>query len=128
MEKVVINGAQVSSGHYSAGIISKGWLFISGQLPVDPWTGERCTGDIREQTARVLENIRLILTSSRSSLEQVVKMTIFIADYSLWAEVDQVYAEYFGQHKPARIVIASGPLFDGALIEAEAIAEVGGPA
>ncbi|MFC2116069.1 RidA family protein, partial [Bacteroidota bacterium] len=96
----------------------------SGQLPIDPLTGEKNAGPIEEQTMQVLKNISAVLDASGSSLDQVLKVTIFISDISLWGKVNEVYAEVFGDHRPARAVVPCRDLHFGFNLEVEAIAAV----
>lgn len=113
-----------SGGHYSAGVISNGLLFISGQLPSDPDSGAIVAGDIIAQTKAVLANMERILTAAGLTRETVVQCRVYISDIKHWSEVNKVYADFFGAHKPGRVVVPSGELHYGALIELEAVAEV----
>jgi 2-iminobutanoate/2-iminopropanoate deaminase len=100
-------------------------VFCSGQIPIDPKTGEMVgAGDVRVQTARVLDNLRAVLEASGSALDEVVKTTIFLADLQDFAAVNEVYARYFGQLLPARSTIQAAGLPKGALVEIEVIATV----
>ncbi len=107
-------------GHYSACIEHNGLLYISGQLPTDPAAGEIPEG-IKAQTQMVLDKIGLILREAGSAPDQVIQMRIYIADISLWDQVNRVYAGFFGAHRPARCVVPVATLHYGCLIEAEAI-------
>lgn len=111
-----------SKGHYSQCIESNGLLFISGQLPIDPVTQE-IPVKIEQQTYIVLQKLKVILESACSSINKVVQVRIYISDIELWDNVNKVYSEFFGEHKPVRCVIPVGKLHYGALIEAEAVAE-----
>jgi 2-iminobutanoate/2-iminopropanoate deaminase len=100
-------------------------VFCSGQIPIDPKTGELVgAGDVRVQTARVLDNLRAVLEASGSAFDEVVKTTIFLADLQDFAAVNEVYARYFSQLLPARSTIQAAGLPKGALVEIEAIATV----
>jgi 2-iminobutanoate/2-iminopropanoate deaminase len=123
MEKIYITGADIPAGHYTPGIKSGGMVYISGQLPIDPFTGEICKGDIKAQTQRTLENVRLILDSCGSAVNKVVKVNVFVSDIEMWNEVNGVYKDFFGDHKPARIVVPVNELHYGCLIEIDAVAE-----
>lgn len=112
-----------AKGHYSPCIEHNGTLYISGQLPVDPATKQIPDG-IQAQTNVVLEKIDLILNEAGSSREQVIQMRIYISDIALWQEVNEVYAQFFGDHKPVRCVVPVGELHYGCLIEAECVAFV----
>ena len=109
-------------GHYSQAVIHNNTIYISGQLPVNPFTGEKVTGDIEVQTRQILENIRVILKDAGSDPSKVIKTTIFISDISLWGKVNEVYAGFFGSHRPARAVVPTRELHYGFLVEIEVIA------
>ncbi len=121
MQFISTNKAAQALGHYSQAVSHGGVLYISGQLPIYP-NGELELGDISAQTQVALENIKGILEASNATLQDVLKVTIFISDISLWAEANQVYAAFFGSHKPARAAVPVGNLPKGFLIEIEAIA------
>jgi 2-iminobutanoate/2-iminopropanoate deaminase len=102
-------------------------VFCSGQIPIDPKTGEMVgAGDVRVQTARVLDNLRAVLEASGSAFDEIVRTTIFLADLQDFAAVNEVYARYFGQLLPARSTIQAAGLPKGALVEIDAIATVNG--
>ncbi|MHB1393666.1 MAG: RidA family protein [Clostridia bacterium] len=124
MEFVTTKNALKPAGHYSQAIINNGVMYISGQLSVNPDTGEKKFGTIEEETSRVLENIELILKEAGSSKNNVLKTTIYIPDISLWDKVNKVYSEFFGDHKPARSVVPTKELHFGFKIEIDAIAAV----
>ncbi|WP_041083830.1 RidA family protein [Thermotoga profunda] len=109
-------------GPYSQGIEANGFIFVSGQIPLDPATGELVNGDIKKQTARVFENIRAILKASGCDLKNVVKATVFVTDLSNFAAVNEIYSQYFGEHKPARSFVQVAGLPKGAQVEIEVIA------
>ncbi len=122
MKKVYTSNAPTPAGHYSQAIVHNGLVFVSGQLPIDPATGEKITGSIEEQTKQVLENIAAVLTAAKSELKKVIKTTVYISDISLWDQVNEVYSEYFGKVRPARSVVPTRELHYGFKIEMEAIA------
>ena len=102
------------------------FVFCSGQIPIDPNTGEMVgAGDVRVQTARVLDNLRAVLEASGSAFDEVVKTTIYLANLQDFAAVNEVYARYFGALLPARSTIQAAGLPKGALVEIDAIATVG---
>lgn len=109
-------------GHYSQAVIHNGLIYISGQLPFNPFTGEKVIGSIEEQTQQILNNIDILLRDAGSRKENVIKTTIYISDMSLWGNVNKVYAEYFGKHKPARAVVPTLQIHFGFGIEIELIA------
>ncbi|MBN2093003.1 RidA family protein [candidate division KSB1 bacterium] len=124
MKTVFTTQAPVPAGHYSQAIIHNGLVFVSGQVPINPETGEKKVGTIEEQTRQVLKNLAAILAASGSSLDQVLKVTVYISDITLWGQVNQIYAEFFGTHKPARAIVPTRELHYGFQIEVEAIAAV----
>lgn len=111
-----------ASGHYSPGVLSNGTLYISGQLPNDVETGALPDG-IEAQTRACLDKVDAVLHAAGLSRDKVVMCRAFIADSSLWDPVNSVYADFFGEHKPARIIVPTKDLRPGLLVEIEAIAE-----
>lgn len=114
-------------GPYVQGVVVAAgrFIFCSGQIPIDPKTGEMVgAGDVRVQTARVLDNLRAVLEEAGSGLDEVVKTTIYLANLQDFAAVNEVYAKYFGQLLPARSTIQAAGLPKGALVEIDAIATV----
>lgn len=113
--------APAAIGPYSQGMIAGNFLFISGQLPFDPKSGELIEGDISEKTHRVIQNIEAIAKAAGAELHQVVKTTVFLADLSDFVEMNTVYGQYFDIAPPARSTIEVAALPKGADIEMEAI-------
>ena len=124
MKSIKTGNAPLPGGHYSQAIVHNGLVYVSGQLPIDPKTGEKQTGSIEEQTNLVLQNLSAILDASGSSLNQVLKVTVYISDISLWGKVNEVYAEIFGDHRPARAIVPTRDLHFGFKIEVDAVAAV----
>lgn len=124
MKKRVIHTdkAPKAIGPYSQAIQAGNLLFLSGQLPLDPVTGELVKGDIRQQTQRVLENLKGILESQKLGMEDVVKVTIFLKDMGNFSQVNEVYATYFPSSPPARSTVEVARLARDADIEIEVIA------
>jgi 2-iminobutanoate/2-iminopropanoate deaminase len=124
MNKKVIQTerAPKAIGPYSQGIQAGNLLFLSGQIPLDPTSGELVQGDIRQQTRRVLENLKGVLESQKLGMEDVVKVTIFLKEMGRFNEVNEVYATYFQSSPPARSTVEVARLPRGADIEIEAIA------
>ena len=122
IRKVLTPNAPAPGGHYSQAVVHNGLVYVSGQLPIDPRTGEKQLGSIEEQTETVLGNISEILRAADSDLSHVLKMTIYVADIALWSQVNTVYARVMGEHRPARVVVPVKELHYGFLIEIEAIA------
>jgi 2-iminobutanoate/2-iminopropanoate deaminase len=114
--------APMAIGPYSQAIQAGNLLFLSGQIPIDPKTGELVKGDIRKQTQQVLENIKGILESQGLGMENVVKSAIFLKDIANFNQVNEVYATYFPSSPPARSTIEVTKLPRNADIEIEAIA------
>lgn len=124
MEKITPNYDIKSKGHYVPGMISKGMLYISGQLSIDPDTGLVPKGGIEDHARLALANVERVLQEAGLSRNAIVQCRVYVSDIEHWDTVNQVYAEFFGEHKPARIVVPVGKLHFGCLIEIEAIAEV----
>ena len=122
MKVILTENAPQPSGHYSQAIIHNNTVYVSGQLPVDPTTGEKRLGSIEEQTEQVLKNISEILKAAGSNLNQVIKTTVYISDIELWTQVNTVYARFFGEHRPARAIVPTRNLHFGFKIEIEAVA------
>ena len=111
-------------GPYSQAVSVDGWVFCSGQIPLDPVSGDLLDGDIGEQTDLVLKNLAAVLAASGGSLSNVVKTTVFLADMGDFAGMNQVYAQHFGDHRPARAAVAVRTLPKNVSVEIEAIARV----
>src|SRR5690606_28618454 len=111
--------APAAIGPYSQGVKADNIIFTSGQLPINPTTGELIT-DITEATRQSLENVKAILAEAGATLEDVVKVTIFIANMNDFGKVNEVYAEYFSNHKPARSCVEVARLPKDGVIEIEA--------
>ena len=122
IRKIQTGNAPDPAGHYSQAVVHGDMVFVSGQLPIVPETGEKITGAIEDQTLQTLKNVTAILEAAGSSKDKVLKVTIYIPDMELWGKVNQVYADFFGDHKPARAVVPTRELHGGLKIEIEAIA------
>lgn len=109
-------------GPYSQAVIANGFLFLSGQIPLDPSTNQMIDGDIVAQTERVLENMKGALEAAGSSLAQVVKTTVFIKDMGEFAKMNEVYARYFSTEPPARSTVEAARLPRDVRVEIECIA------
>ena len=120
----ILSAEKGKNGHYSPGVIMNGTLYISGQLPVVPATGKIAAGGIREQTRQALANVDAVLARAGAGRENIGVCRLYVSDISLWDTVNEVYAEFFGDHRPARIVVPTRELHYGALIEIEAEAEM----
>ena len=109
-------------GPYSQGLISGGLLFCSGQIALDPGTGELIEGGVETQTERVLENLVAVLAAAKMGLENVVKTTVYLADMGDFPAMNEVYARYLGERAPARSTIQAGALPKGARVEIDVVA------
>ena len=123
MKKVIFTEkAPAAIGPYSQAIEANGMVFLSGQLPVDPATGEFVPGGVAEQTKQCFENIKSVLAEAGLTTANIVKTTVFMADMSLFADMNAVYATYFEGEFPARSAFAVKALPKNALVEIESIA------
>jgi 2-iminobutanoate/2-iminopropanoate deaminase len=109
-------------GPYSQAVKTNGFLYLSGQVALDPKTNEMSTGDIRQQTERALENIKGILEAAGSNLHHVVKTTVFLRDMNDFPAMNEVYARYFTAAPPARSTVQAARLPKDALVEIEVVA------
>ena len=123
-QRVQTENAPAAIGPYSQAIKANGFVFVSGQIPIDPQTGEFVEDGIAEQTARVLKNLTAVLEASGSSLEQVVKTTVFLADMKEFSGMNEVYKDFFPSPPPARSTVAAAGLPRDARVEIEAVALV----
>ena len=123
MKQINTKNAPAAIGPYSQAVSSGGFIFVSGQLPIDPATGEFLEGGVEAQTRQSLSNIKSILEEAGSGLDKVLKTTVLLADMGDFAAMNGVYAEFFGTPYPARCAFAVKTLPKGALVEIECIAE-----
>lgn len=124
MKTISTTSAPAAIGPYAQGNIAGGLLFASGQIPLDPETGEIVGSTIEEQTAQVMKNVAAILEAAGTDFDHVVKTTCFLNDMSDFAAFNAEYAKSFGEVRPARSAVAVEKLPKGALVEVEVIAEV----
>ena len=123
MNEIRTREAPAPVGPYSQAIESDGWIFVSGQIPLDPETNALVEGEIEAQTARVLANLRAVLAAAGAGLEDVVRTTIYLVDLGLFPRVNAVYGEHFSHEpQPARATVQVAALPLGAAIEIDAIA------
>lgn len=124
MPKQVVSteNAPAAVGAYSQGIIANGFVFTAGQIPLVPGTSSLREGGIAAQTRQSMNNIKGVLEAAGSSLDKVVKTTVFLADINDFAAFNAVYAEFFPSNPPARSTVQAGGLPVGALVEIEALA------
>ena len=122
MEFIHTPDAPDPGGHYSQAVVHGDLVFVAGMLPVTPGTGEKVLGSVEEQTGQVLKNIAAVVEAAGSSVDQILKMTVYVSDIALWGRINQVYADFFGDHRPARAVVPTKELHFGFLVEIDAIA------
>ena len=122
MRRIDTKDAPSPGGHYAQGVSHGGFLFVSGQLPIDAKTGEKKTGAIEEQTQQVLDNVLAIVVAAGGDKSHIVKTTVYVSDIELWERVNEVYAEFFGLYRPARAIVPVKELRHGFQIEIEAVA------
>jgi len=121
-EAITTARAPAAVGPYSQAVAVGDWLFLSGQIPLDPATGEMVPGDIGDLTRRVLDNVRAVLEAGGTSLDRVVKTTIYLADMADFQAMNAVYATYFQEPLPARSTIQAAALPRQARVEIDVIA------
>ena len=126
MERQIISTTEAPSaiGPYSQAVQVGGMLFVSGQIPIDPVSGELVQGGVEAETRQVLNNLKAILEAAGSSLEKVVKATLFIADMNQFGTINAIYAEYFQTDPPARACVEVARLPKDVQVEIEAVALV----
>ncbi len=123
MDFISTSDAPAAIGPYSQAVVANGLVYTAGQIALDPATGQVVEGGIREQTTRVMANLRAVLESAGTSLGRVVKSTVFLLDMADFSEMNEVYAAAFGEHKPARSTVAVSGLPRGVRVEIEVVAE-----
>ena len=126
MRKHVISAAAPRPiGPYSQGVMAGGFMFVSGQIPLDPQTNELVGGGIEAQTEQVLKNLLAVLKEAKMGAEHVVKTTVFLSDLKDFAKMNEVFAARFGAHRPARSTVAVAALPAGARVEIDLVVRVG---
>ena len=126
MAKRVIKteAAPPAIGPYSQAIVANGLIFAAGQLPLDPRTAQLVVGDVRVQTKRVLENLKAVLEAAGSSMDKVVKTTVFLRDLNDFGAMNEIYGQFFQENPPARSTVEIVRLARDAVVEIEAVALV----
>ena len=122
---VKTEGAPGAIGPYSQAVVAGGFVYTSGQIPIDPATGQFVEGGVREQTGQVLRNLSKVLEAAGSSLGRVVKTTVFLADMNEFAEMNEVYAGFFAEEPPARSTVQAARLPRDARVEIDVVALAG---
>ena len=123
-ERVHTDGAPAAIGPYSQAIVSGGFVFTAGQIGLDPASGEFVEGGVAEQAERALRNLSAVLEAAGSTMKDVVKTTLYLADMGDFVTVNEIYAGYFYEPFPARSAVQAAKLPKGALVEIDAIARV----
>jgi 2-iminobutanoate/2-iminopropanoate deaminase len=121
-ERVQTDQAPAAIGPYSQAIRAGGFVFVSGQIPIDPATGQFVSGGVAEQTRQVFKNLSAVLEAAGSSLDKIVKTTVFLQDMKDFAEMNEVYATFFSDAPPARATVAAAGLPRDARVEIECVA------
>lgn len=124
IEIVATDRAPAAIGPYSQAVRTNGWIFVSGQIPLDPDSGELASGDIAAQTDRVFRSLAAVLEEAGGGLGTVVKVTVYLSDMANFAAMNEVYAKYFGDHRPARATVQAAGLPKGVDVEIDAVAVV----
>jgi len=119
---VATTNAPAAIGPYSQAVIAGGFLFVSGQIPLDPTTGSLVSGSIADETRRVFENLKAILEAAGAGFGNVVKTTVYLADMADFAAMNDVYASYFQDPAPARATVQAAALPKGVRVEIDLIA------
>lgn len=122
---VATDDAPKAIGPYSQAVIHEGTIYLSGQIPLDPVTGQVIEGDVAAQTGRVLDNIKAVLAACGSSLDLVLKTTVFLKDMGEFSKFNEVYGRYFPENPPARSTVEVARLPRDVRVEIDAIAIVG---
>jgi 2-iminobutanoate/2-iminopropanoate deaminase len=125
MKFITTDGAPKAIGPYSQAVVEDGLLFASGQIPLDPATGELVGGTIERSTERILDNLEAVLTAAGLTLASVVRTTVYLVRSEDFAPMNAVYARRFGDHRPARSTVIVAALPKGAPVEIDLIARVG---
>ena len=123
-ERIQTDNAPAAIGPYSQAIRAGEFVFVSGQIAIDPATGQFVNGTVAEQTERVLKNLAAVLKAAGSGLDKIVKTTVFLADMKDFAEMNEIYATFFTDAPPARATVAAAGLPRDAKVEIEAVAMV----
>jgi 2-iminobutanoate/2-iminopropanoate deaminase len=124
LQRVQTDRAPAAIGPYSQAIVHGGLVFTAGQIPLDPASGEMVGGDVTVQAERVMQNLAAVLEEAGSSLDRVIKTTVFLRDMDDFGAMNEVYGRYFGDHRPARSAVQAARLPKDAILEIEAVASV----
>jgi 2-iminobutanoate/2-iminopropanoate deaminase len=124
MDYIATNDAPKAIGPYSQAVRTGNLLFLSGQIPLDPATGELVQGDFPSQVRRVFDNLKAVLAAAGATFAHVTRATVYLTDLGNFQTLNGIYAEYFGEHKPARSTVGVASLPKGATVEIDLIAVV----
>ncbi|HKS24719.1 MAG TPA: RidA family protein [Thermoanaerobaculia bacterium] len=124
MDYIATNDAPKAIGPYSQAVRSGNLLFLSGQIPLDPATGELVQGDFSSQVRRVFNNLKAVLAAAGATFAHVTRATVYLTDLGNFQTLNGIYAEYFGEHKPARSTVGVASLPRGTTVEIDLIAVV----
>jgi 2-iminobutanoate/2-iminopropanoate deaminase len=124
LRTVTVEGAPKAAGPYSQAVVAGGLVFTAGQIPRDPASGNLITGDIVAQTNRVLDNLEAVLKGAGCTLQDVVKVSVFMTDLNDFAKMNEAFAARFGEHRPARTTVQVAKLPMGAQLEMDMVARV----
>ncbi len=126
MRTVETDKAPRPAGHYSQGVVHGDTVYVAGQLPLDPDDPQAPPPQGIDAQARLaLANVGAVLEAAGSDLSRLLQVTVYVADLSLWGELNRAYADVLGEHRPARAVVPTGPLIPGCLLEIAAVAALG---
>ncbi len=124
MKFVSTDNAPAAVGPYSQAVIAGSLVFVSGQIPLEPASGQVVGGSFVDQVRQVLANLDAVLEAAGSTRDRVVKVTVYLTDMTRFGELNQVYEEFFAGHRPARAVVEIGALPKGVAVEMDAVAEL----
>lgn len=122
MKKIETIYSTRDGGHYVPAMEHNGVLYISGQLSINPETGKVPEGGVKAEAKQSLDNLNMVLNAAGLTKEDVIMCRVYIPDVKYWPDLNEVYSEFFGEHKPARVVVPSNNLYAGCLVEIEAVA------
>jgi 2-iminobutanoate/2-iminopropanoate deaminase len=128
MKTIATPAAPLARGHYSQAVVHAGLVYVAGQLPIVPGEPDRRLESFEDQARQVLDNVEAILAAADSGFPQVLRATVYIADVGHWPAFNAIYAQRFGDHRPARTVVPVAGLHYGYLVEMDVIAAQGGHA
>lgn len=123
-KRIATKGAPAAIGPYSQAVAVDGWLYLSGQIPLCPETGELLSADVATETRQVMENLKAVLQAAGATFEQVIKCTVYLKDLGDFAAMNQVYGSYFGDIPPARATVQVARLPKDARVEIDAVARL----